>query len=321
MHAYILVAKEKGLSDREAAEELKRHNKNVNHTTIHRIYQKHLKGEDIFVPKPIAGHPCKLDSSGVHWAGLLLAQGLAATAADIQKEFFPHIHVTTIQRHLVRIGFKTYKCRRVPYLSCRHQWRRLKWARALEAWDRLCWELIAFSNESKFMVFGTCGPAHYWKKRGTSTKPSNVKQVIKHGSGNVMVWGYIMHWGVGKLHHIQGTMDLAKYIEALSTAYLGTLSKFGLRSSCLIFQHDNDPKHTSRKTLKWLIEHRIRVLPWPANSPDMNPIEHVWDYLDRMVHSRWVLPQNQNELWAALEEEWYNIPLDYIAKLYESMPN
>jgi transposase len=197
----------------------------------------------------------------------------------------------------------------------------LKWARAFETWDKIDWGHVGFSDESKFVVFGAGGPVRFWKKRGAKLKPSNVKQVIKFGGGSVMVWGYITRLGVGKIHRIQGTMNTAKYIHILSNVYLRSLPDFGLRRSSLIFQHDNDPKHTSRGTTKWLIENKIRVLPWPPNSPDMNPIEHVWDYLDKQIRLRRPLPQNPNALWTALKEEWYNIPSSYIASLYDSMPN
>ncbi|KAF8593350.1 hypothetical protein BDV93DRAFT_461407, partial [Ceratobasidium sp. AG-I] len=70
-----------------------------------------------------------------------------------------------------------------------------------------------------------------------------------------------------------------------------------LRSCDLIFQHDNDPKHKSLRATQWLLNHRICVLPWPSHSSDMNPIEHVWAYLDAQVRAQAVLPRNRDELW------------------------
>ncbi|KAF8596033.1 hypothetical protein BDV93DRAFT_412549, partial [Ceratobasidium sp. AG-I] len=55
--------------------------------------------------------------------------------------------------------------------------------------------------------------------------------------------------------------------------------------------------------------------------PDLNPIEHIWAHLDNMVRSRPILPQNADQLWDALQEEWYKIPPNYISKLYDSMPD
>jgi transposase len=179
--------------------------------------------------------------------------------------------------------------------------------------------LLFFSDESKFLVFDAFGPNPHWKKKGAPPKPSDVLQVVKHGGGSVLVWGCITRLGVGHLHHITGRMTAAKYTETLSDAYLLSLRMFGLRPQDVIFQHDNDPKHTSRHARKWLLKHRVRVLPWPSSSPDMNPIEHVWAQLDRAVRARPILPRNRDELWEALEEEWYKLPSDFIANLYNSM--
>ncbi|KAF8228933.1 transposable element Tcb1 transposase, partial [Tricholoma matsutake] len=62
-------------------------------------------------------------------------------------------------------------------------------------------------------------------------------------------------------------------------------------------------------------------LDWAPSSPNMNIIEHVWDYLDRRVHTWSPLPMIQDQMWTVLQEEWANIKEDYIEKLYESMPN
>jgi hypothetical protein len=83
---------------------------------------------------------------------------------------------------------------------------------------------------------------------------------------------------------------------------------------------DNDPKHSSRRIQGWFRTNGIKLLDWPAYSPNMNPIEHVWSYLERRLHRHDHLPTNSDQLWAALEEEWYNIPTQYIHRLYASMP-
>lgn len=54
-------------------------------------------------------------------------------------------------------------------------------------------------------------------------------------------------------------------------------------------------------------------------SPDQNIIEHVWDHIDCQMHTRRVQPCNVDELWAALQEEWDNMSIAYIQKLYNSI--
>jgi hypothetical protein len=64
----------------------------------------------------------------------------------------------------------------------------------------------------------------------------------------------------------------------------------------------------------------VPVLPWPAYSPDMSPIEHVWDALDRCVQQRVPVPANIQQLRTAIEEKWDNIAQARINSLINTMP-
>ena len=94
-----------------------------------------------------------------------------------------------------------------------------------------------------------------------------------------------------------------------------------------IFQHDNAPIHNARKVKKWMLRHRIRLIKWPPYSPDLNPIEHMWWALKKMVHK--LHPElatigQSDEDWerlkAALKEAWMKIPNSLILALIRSMP-
>ena len=65
--------------------------------------------------------------------------------------------------------------------------------------------------------------------------------------------------------------------------------------------------------------HHIRVLPWPSMSPDLNPIEHLWDELGHRVRSRLNPPETLDQLRRALVVEWTNIPIDFVRNLIRSM--
>ncbi len=74
-----------------------------------------------------------------------------------------------------------------------------------------------------------------------------------------------------------------------------------------LFQHDNDPKHTSKATVGFLKKNRVKVIQWPSMSPDLNPIEHLWGILKRQVehHS----PSSIQSLKEVILEEWKKIDI------------
>ncbi len=87
----------------------------------------------------------------------------------------------------------------------------------------------------------------------------------------------------------------------------------------LILQHDNARPHVARICTQFLEAENIPVLAWPAYSPDMSPIEHGWDALDRHIRQRVPVHANIQQLLTAIEEEWTNIPQATINNLINSM--
>ena len=83
----------------------------------------------------------------------------------------------------------------------------------------------------------------------------------------------------------------------------------------MFFQMDNDPKHTSKVVAKWLKDNKVKVLEWPTQSHDLNPIENVLAELKKRVRAR--RPTNLTQLHLLCQEEWAKIHPTYCGKLVE----
>lgn len=93
-----------------------------------------------------------------------------------------------------------------------------------------------------------------------------------------------------------------------------------------LFQHDNAPVHTARNVKTYLDrteksqKGQIKVLPWPSQSPDLNPLENLWAYLKQRVGKRTKKPSNLAELFQVVLEEWHHVPKRVLENLVESLP-
>jgi len=156
---------------------------------------------------------------------------------------------------------------------------------------------------------------------GEKFQQFHLEPTVKHGGGHLMFWGCMTWKGLGYGCQIyDGTMNKHDYIQILDTTFKDTLELYGYHPGRFIFQHDNDSKHTAKVTKTYLHDTGIDVLPWPSQSADLNPIEHVWNYLKIQVGARENRPTSIHELWEAILVEWERVPLDFVRKLIESMP-
>ncbi len=114
-----------------------------------------------------------------------------------------------------------------------------------------------------------------------------------------------------------GKMNAAKYRDILDENLLQGAQDLRLGRR-FTFQQDNDPKHTAKITKEWLHNNSVTVLEWPRQSPNLNPIEHLWRDLKMAVHQR--LPSNLTELERICKEEWQRIPKSRCEKLVASFP-
>lgn len=208
--------------------------------------------------------------------------------------------------------------RRKPFINKVNKQKRVNFAREYRNKDFSFWRKVIFTDESKYNIFRSDGLSYIWRKPNTELLKQNLRPTVKHGLGSVMVWGAISAAGPGNLHIIEGIMDHRYYIDVLKSNLSTTAEKLGLGNDYYFYQ-DNDPKHKAYNVRSWLLYNCPHVLETPPQSPDLNPIEHVWSHLEQKLKSRQI--SNKKELVVALKEEWSNISPEYCRKLVESMPN
>ena len=127
-----------------------------------------------------------------------------------------------------------------------------------------------------------------------------------------MVWGGVSQYHRTELVVIAGNHNVVRYRKDI---FLPHVVPFLQAHPDMTLQHDNATSHTARSVHDFLQDRNVSVLPWPAKSPDLNPIEHIWELLDRRVSARAIPPRNVQELAGVWVEEWGNISQQELANL------
>ncbi len=129
-----------------------------------------------------------------------------------------------------------------------------------------------------------------------------------------MIWGVMSFAGVGPLCFLKTNVNAPVYKDILDHFILPSADQL-FKDADFIFQQDLAPAHTAKS---WLNDHGVGMLDWPANSPDLNPIENQWGILKRKMRNK--RPKNADELKATVKETWASIPPQQCHKLITSMP-
>ena len=227
------------------------------------------------------------------------------------------VSYNTIRTCLIDNGIKCFSPIKKPLLRPVHIQKRFSVSRELIKMPESKVKAIIFSDESKFNLFYSDGNQYVWRKPGTGLETRHLEKTIKGNGGSVMVWACFSYHGVGNICIIDQTMTGPVYVDVLSRNLFESVAKMKLNS--FIFQQDNDPKHTSRIAKEFFIENNIEVVDWPAQSPDLNPIEHLWAYVKLKIAER--MPKNLAELKRFIIEEWNNIPMETCQKYALSFKN
>ena len=140
-----------------------------------------------------------------------------------------------------------------------------------------------FSDESRFCLSNQDGRIRVYRRAGERYRDGCVLQRDRYGGASVMVWGAINTNFRSRLVIVNGNLNAIRYVgEILQPHLLPLLAQHG-GNNRLLFQHDNARPLVARYSQLFLQQNGVHVIRWPALSPDMNCIEHLWDVLGRMV--------------------------------------
>ena len=283
---------------------------NVSQRQVQRIRKRYEETGDVF-DKPRSGRPRKTTAREDRLLARKSKASPFSTAAELHETWSPEVPVSTrtVCRILSRNGLHGWISAQKPALNKRQLKTVWLLPRPTACQKDGCWKSGRRWISQMNLLLNYISRRKYCRRpTGARMDPRFTQKTVTFGGRKIMVWDYIQYGGVREICRVEGNINSLKYQEVLAASYIPN-HKRGQ-----ILQQDVAPSHTSISTSK------IKVLQdWPAQSPDMNIIEHVWG---RMKEEAWkTKPKNLDELWEACKTAFFAIPDDFINKLYESLPN
>lgn len=316
----IISGLESGQSIREVAQ-----NVGVSSATVGRIAKTYCSGRKL----KKGGRPSILSDADKRYCVRQTTVGKLDNAVKVKKQLEKDhkikVSSDTIRRTLRGSGLGALEKPKKPLLSAKNVRRRLEWCKAHADWTVDDWRRVVWSDETKINRFNSDGRVWAWIRDGENFQPKHVKITVKNGGGSIMLWSAITYAGTGWMCKIDGNMDKTLYKEILEDEQSKTIDyaceKLNLNKSQIIFQHDNDPKHTSNLVKDYLKEQVYQVMDWPPQSPDLNPIENIWQLLKIRLNEFETPPKGMNELYERVTKVWYDIiRKEECQKVIDSMP-
>jgi transposase len=290
----------------------------VSTSTVHKLSKTCKKNISI------NGRPKKLSPTTITHCVTQITRGNTKNATELAKSLKRQSNISvsrqTVARALMERGLKSKEKKEKPFLRAKNVKERLKFAKVHEDWTEADWRQVIYSDETKINRFGSDGRVWSWCRDEDPLLPQNVKQTIKHGGGNIKIWGCMAANGVGGMCKIDSILDSQLYLQILQVELAETFKDLHMKRHKSIFQHDNDPKHTAIIIKEYLKTQKYETMIWPAQSPDLNPIEHLWKHLKTALYAYEMPAKGMLELWDRIQKEWLKVDKATCSNLIDSMP-
>ena len=269
-----------------------------------------------------------------------LKQNDSLPLRDITNIIDPPISEATLRRRRDEAGLGSYIASTKPGLRPDNIKKRLDWALKYKNWTVEDWKHVIWSDETSIWI--GVNPRRQWVIRpaGERLNPKYVKKSFKEKRVKVMVWGCFTGGRLGPLIICdEGGIGANEYEDILYDGLFSLIDDIlelpddgkevqVANENILLFQQDNAPCHKAQEIVDFLAQHHIPVMKWPAQSPDLNPIENIWTPFKKAFHDRFeeLFNHPSKSLEAryrygeVLQEVWYDLGMDLVNALVESMP-
>lgn len=225
----------------------------------------------------------------------------------------------TVRNRLLEFGLTSYRPLRSPARTPAHRRQRLDWANH-RLTEVTSWEHVLFTDESSYCIHNDSRRRRVYRSAGNRTLPQYIQPVVPFGGGGVMVWaGISLGWRTD-LHVFNGRVTGQCYRDEIVYEYVAQSQDF-IGPENFMFLDDNARPHRAQIVLEALEQLQINHLPLPPVSPDLNPIEQVWDMLQRQLNTHTPHPTTRRQLAELLPILWDEIPQQHIDNCILSMPD
>lgn len=230
----------------------------------------------------------------------------------------PRVGRSTISNRLLEFKLESHEVTVKPLLNAKDKEKRLKWCMERRNWSHEKWASVIFSDESNYQVINRKNKPTVRRFKEEKYEPRFIKGRVQAGGGSIGVWGCFNINGTGMCKTYGGRMNQDTYIGVLENCMIPSRDLLIRDTSEFLYQQDNAPCHKAKKVMKWFDENGVQLLPWPAKSPDLNPIEQLWNIIDQKLLN--IEVSNLAQLEQAIKRLWKEITLDTCINLIESMP-
>ena len=235
-----------------------------------------------------------------------------------KKKSGQDVSTRTIRRALHSVGLKNCVARKKPLISPANMEARLAWCLDHQNWTKADWSKVMWSDESTFSQFQQSRSSRVWREPKDEWALSCVSSTVKH-SPSRMYWGCFSRKGLGPIVPLSGTATGNSHVTILRKYVVPTMRRTFPNNDGW-FQEDNARPHKSKVAMSFQAENNLRTLSWPAQSPDLNPIENLWAEVKKSIRTYKKPPSNLADLDRYVKKAWKEILKNTIKNLVDSIP-